>query len=240
MPGDTVIIMWTSVAREDRWRQGQWLTPGNIYSQHDYPESWVKDFADDRWYLMRDLATVAAARDLLEHWGCRWIFTSMMPLGLISENDDHVVNDDQDVLDLYKDALDVIRPSVFETIFNNDWASRPLSQSNQNQARSRLKQLYQTLQSPSWPSWDDFISGTDPQDSNIWQEMKSLRIFQGRRRLVRGDGHPTPAEHLEYVHKILPEFQLDISTVEWIRDMDQLVLDNKSCKWSQHRPTRFG
>ena len=238
-PQDTVIIMWTSAAREDRWCHGDWLTPGNIYSQHDYPESWVREFADDRWYLMRDLATISATREILEHWGCRWIFTSMMPLTDISENDDHNTNNHREVADLYRSVLGSIRPSVLESVFQGDWASRPVSETNQSLARLRLRDLYDRLRGSDWPQWEEFESDIVPKDSSIWQEMKKLGLFQKKRRLVRGDGHPTPLEHLEYVHAVMPEFQLDLDTVNWVKHMEELVQTNKPCEWSQHRPLRF-
>jgi hypothetical protein len=31
----------------------------------------------------------------------------------------------QDVAELYKSTLDIIRPSVYETVFDSDWRSRP-------------------------------------------------------------------------------------------------------------------
>ena len=36
---DLVMVMWSSVAREDRHVNGNWLTPGNIYTQNYYDDN---------------------------------------------------------------------------------------------------------------------------------------------------------------------------------------------------------
>lgn len=132
-PNDTVIIMWTSTSREDHYVGKSWQGLGNIYwsAGSEYPEEYVKKFACERGYLIRDLAYVSAARQLLESYQCRWKFLSMIPLGQTNEqsglgfNPFDSKNNNQDVLDLYKDDLATIGPSVYETVFLNNWTSRP-------------------------------------------------------------------------------------------------------------------
>lgn len=120
---DTVIIMWTSVTREDRYVKnlGGWYGKGNIYWSDDYPQKWIKKFACDRGYLIRDLAIISAAKDLLRTWGVNYKFLAMMPIGT-SEYKDQLDDKNKDVYNLYADTLKEIRPSVFEVIFNsNNW-----------------------------------------------------------------------------------------------------------------------
>jgi hypothetical protein len=119
-PDDTVIIMWTSITREDRYvknLQG-WHGQGNIFWSQEYPQEWIKKFACERGYLIRDLATITAARDLLKHWGVKYKFLAMMPIGTGEHKEK--ASGDQDVFDLYKDTLAEIKPSVFEVIFNSE------------------------------------------------------------------------------------------------------------------------
>jgi hypothetical protein len=123
---DTVIIMWTSITREDRYvkNQGGWFGKGSVYNFNNtdaYSEEWIKKFACERGYLIRDLATITAARDLLQYWGVKYKFLAMMPLANPSELTEHksVIDDNQDVIDLYKHTLSEIKPSVFEVIFNS-------------------------------------------------------------------------------------------------------------------------
>ena len=121
---DTVIIMWTNVTREDRYIDKSWLSPGNIYAnQSIYDKEFIKKFADDRGYLIRDLATIAATVDLLDYWGVKYHLLSMVPL---TNLDQYSVkpSPDSDVIELYASAIEKIKPSVYEVVFNFDWFSR--------------------------------------------------------------------------------------------------------------------
>lgn len=118
---DTVIICWTNVDREDRYTN-QWVTPGNIYTQTKYSDTWVKDFVTERGCLIRDMAFIKASKLILDQIGCHYEFISMVPFNY--NNYKKHSNDNSDVLDLYKDVLQIIKPSFFETIFNYNWSSR--------------------------------------------------------------------------------------------------------------------
>ena len=118
---DTVIICWTNVDREDRYIH-QWVTPGNIYTQTTYPDSWVKEFVTEKGCLVRDLALIKASKMILDHIGCHYEFISMVPFNY--SNYKKHLSDNGYVLDLYKDVLQIIKPSFFETIFNYDWTSK--------------------------------------------------------------------------------------------------------------------
>jgi hypothetical protein len=121
---DTFIIMWTSVAREDRYVDNQWLTPGNIYTQNIYDHEFVKKFADNKGYLIRDLALIDAVKTILDSKKIRYIFLSMVPISNITHWDTATISNIDEITGLYKKTIDSIRPSMFETIFNNDW-NRP-------------------------------------------------------------------------------------------------------------------
>ena len=118
---DTVIIMWTNVAREDRYVNERWLTPGNIYTQNEYDAEFVKKFSDDRGYLIRDFATISATIDLLDKWGVNYDFLSMIPIDKVDQYSNKTSSEDQDVIDLYSDIFKKIKPSVYEIVFNFDY-----------------------------------------------------------------------------------------------------------------------
>ena len=119
---DTAMIMWSSTTREDRYvkHRNGWISNGNIYRQNIYPEDWVKQFACERGYLIRDLAVIAAACDLLRAWGVNYKMMSMMPIHMLEALDDVTLTENHDVINLYKPALDEIAPSVYEVIFNSE------------------------------------------------------------------------------------------------------------------------
>lgn len=126
---DDVWIMWTNTSREDRYVKDRWLEGGNVYwtAGSALPAEYVKKFACERGYLIRDLANIAAAKQLLDHWGCRYKFLSMVPLSQTNEqtglgyNPDNDTGEDRDVRTLYQSVLNCIAPSVFETVFDNCW-----------------------------------------------------------------------------------------------------------------------
>lgn len=132
-PGDRVCVMWTNTSREDRYVQNRWLAAGNIYwmAGNEFSEDYIRRYTCERGYLIRDLAVIAAARQLLESWGCEYDFMSMVPLSETNEDCDLGYNPhdirgpDPDVRELYHDVLMSIRPSVFDTVFKGNWESRP-------------------------------------------------------------------------------------------------------------------
>jgi hypothetical protein len=66
--------MWTNVTREDRYLNGAWETPGNIFTQTFYPAEYIKKYADVRGYYIRDLATIYAVDQLLKSINCKYHF----------------------------------------------------------------------------------------------------------------------------------------------------------------------
>ena len=84
-PDDEVWIMWTNTSREDHYVKDRWLEGGNVYwsAGSELPAEYVKKFACERGYLIRDMANMAAARQLLDHWGCKYRFLSMVPFTVL-------------------------------------------------------------------------------------------------------------------------------------------------------------
>lgn len=125
-PNDDVIIMWTNTSRQDHYVQDQWVCNGNVYWGSDIPWEYVQKFCCERGFLMRDLAFVDAAQQLLDHWGCDWYNLSMVPLSR-SNLDSRLGGLDadstsiKDVCQIYDACLQRIRPSMFETVFDHDW-----------------------------------------------------------------------------------------------------------------------
>jgi hypothetical protein len=119
---DTVIIMWTSVSREDRYVKDTWIVNGSVYNSNSLSEEWVREFACERGYLIRDLASISAASDLLKVWGVNYKFLSILPIVNPNELRESIKNDDNnnDITNLYSDVIQEIRPSVYEVIFNSE------------------------------------------------------------------------------------------------------------------------
>jgi hypothetical protein len=119
---DLVMVMWTNCAREDRYVGSGWLCPGNIYTQSTYDENFVKKFSCPRGYLIRDLANINATEIILSNIGCDYDFLSMVPIDQINQYDDSYNEESiQDIISLYKETINKIKPSVYESVCNYDW-----------------------------------------------------------------------------------------------------------------------
>ena len=75
--GDHAFISWTTMTREDRFVDGKWITPGNIFNQKTYPQSWVEKYADVEFYALRDCALINATRTSLDALGIKQTQFSM-------------------------------------------------------------------------------------------------------------------------------------------------------------------
>lgn len=123
---DTVVVMWSDIYRNDTYKNNAWEVA---------PEHGVnRNAMDDRGYLLRDLAYINAAKTMLDHYGATYYFLSMVPISIMPNDTWLNIFSTQfpkstecdDVAEHYRDAVSLVRPSVFETVFNYDWFSRPL------------------------------------------------------------------------------------------------------------------
>jgi hypothetical protein len=224
---DVISIMWTNVSREDRYVSGKWLNAGNIYTTPIYDKKFIDKFADTRGYLIRDLALIYLTQQLLEKIGCRYYFFSMVPVFNADQYDLSETQECQDLQSAYSDLLALIRPSVFSTVFNDDWYSRPFLP----QPTTQVQQMYENCSGPDWPSWQQFISGDlDGVDEKILAEINDTSRWDWKkliRQQRRKDPHPTPLEHLEYLTKAFTEYTIKSEIQQWVNDIEFLIQQDK-------------
>lgn len=238
---DTVIIMWTNIMREDRYINNKWITLGNIYTQEpsDDNKAIIKYLLDERGYLLRDLSFIHSSKKLLENIGAKHIFLSMVP---INNTDQYSISlsDNTDIVELYKDTINFIRPSVYETIFNFDWHSKPFPPDDLTNHTVLYNQIYTSLAGSAWPSFKDFINKNfQGVKQNIINEIST--VLSDTSDKLRMDLHPTPIEHLQYIETVIPEFIISNSTRHWTDTIDNLVRVEKSLSniWQPNLPARF-
>ena len=239
-PMDTVVIMWTNIAREDRYVKGHWLGAGSIYAQDRYSQEFVREFADERGYLIRDLAVIHAAKKLLEHYGVKHDFLSLVPITKVDEIEDMVIDRADEIITAYKDTLEYIKPSIYDLVFNGDFTSRPFLPRKDYEA---VQEKYEQVAGEHWPSFDDFLlndfSAVPDQvrgeiiDENKWGWRRLLSKYN------RIDNHATPGEHLEYVDIVLPKFKITAETRAWIDDIDRDLRQGKNITWQTNKPNRW-
>lgn len=207
---DTVIIMWTSPDREDRYINGTWQTPGGLANQTFYSKDFINKYYDERGSVFRDLTSIKTTKDLLDFWGINYRFLSMMPFNNYTDND---------LLKVFDPILKSIRVSAYEICYNNSWllpknTSNFVSGADKERHIELLKDQYHNLKGADWPSFSDFI---DDKISDVYKnEMKELNLLYLRDYNIRNDGHPVPTEHLHYLKTVLPEFIINKETESWV------------------------
>ena len=77
---DLVIVMFTTLCREDRYIDGCWRSHGNIYNQHYYNKNFVKNYCDPIGYIVRDLALIEMTQVYLNSLPCTTVFLSLADL----------------------------------------------------------------------------------------------------------------------------------------------------------------
>ena len=104
---DLVIVMWTGVTREDRYVDNHWATAASEYRKIAYGDEWMRKYGTEiRGNVIRDLAYIKSTQLLLESVGCDYTFLSSID----------IIRDDTDVISLYSDILNTIKPSLYNDI----------------------------------------------------------------------------------------------------------------------------
>jgi len=112
---DLIVVQWSTFFREDRYIRRNWLTPGNIFTQNEYNEDFVKKFVDLRGCFIRDLALITAAKHMLSFLPSSGILLSSIPINGELNKIDHTIMIG-DVLTLYKDTIDSLQTPMTEVL----------------------------------------------------------------------------------------------------------------------------
>lgn len=231
-PNDTVIVMWSSPDREDRYLRGSWYTYGPVFGNAHHPQEWVKHFSDDRWYAIRDLTCMAASKQLLDSWGVKYQFLSMMSFDVYATRAHEPVSD---VVSMFDNVLKIIKPGFIDTIFNFDMHSKFSIEE------------YEFYAGSDWPSYEKFMQGDNGSKPEIIKEIQDFRKnylvpfdYQNPNPEHR-DPHPRPKDHLEYLELILPEYNISNKTKEWVHQYQLKVArrDEFCPELKKYLPTRF-
>lgn len=122
---DLVMVMWSSIHREDRYMNNVWETPGNIYTQGTYDDAFVRKFADVRGYYIRDMALITMTLKLLESTGTNFHMLKMSPF----DTGHGEVAPDRSIYDaqvLYYSTLKKIGPDILNLECGGKWPIVPI------------------------------------------------------------------------------------------------------------------
>tara|TARA_B100000902_G_scaffold397591_1_gene461842 strand:+ start:195 stop:986 length:792 start_codon:yes stop_codon:yes gene_type:complete len=129
---DLVIVMWSSVTREDRYKKNHWVTSGNITTQNNISAKFVHDWFDYRFYLLRDLALIELTRHYMKQSNAEFYMLNMAPFeidDMISFNlTPEMKNSDYgDIKRVYAPTLESMQPDILTAIFDGSWPTTPIA-----------------------------------------------------------------------------------------------------------------
>lgn len=111
---DLVMVMFSSYTREDRWVEYEWMTRGNVFVNDVYPKDWVKKFADERGYLIRDAALIDLTTRYLKSLPCGSFTMMGVPFKTNADSPNSDSTEPNDILEVYKDTFANMKPSLFD------------------------------------------------------------------------------------------------------------------------------
>lgn len=127
---DLVIVMYTTMFREDRWLHEQWQSHGNVYNQPFYDQNFVKKYVDPIGCMIRDLSVVELSSSYVRNTPCDSLFLKSSDL---KDECDFVEEDNpivyRKLIDLYSPLWDGFPKSLKETLFPNGWVTRSVKKS---------------------------------------------------------------------------------------------------------------
>ena len=231
---DTVMIMWSTPHRDDRYLNGRWLAQGNVFNSN-YPKEWQEKYCDPFGFLLRDFSYIACAKALLENLGVKYYmfqltdFTMEENFGTpfwgwlnLQNFFDKNTRAKNKLSKLYKPVLDVLLPDVFSVIYKNDWNScKDRLHYDIKPLESAIQERWDIWRGSDWPSLTEYVHNRKNLDSDVVQEIDRLaqdHINQhvmlethDEKNVRYYDHHPTTEMHLEYLQKVLPNHKLPSS-----------------------------
>lgn len=120
---DLVMVMFSSYCREDRWvadfvdtGSTGWVSGGNIFAYRYYSKEWVKKFADEQGYLIRDAAIIDMSIKYLEALPCDSHFMLSVPFAMGADDNPSQDEEIKKIKEMYADSFNKISPSLYDVV----------------------------------------------------------------------------------------------------------------------------
>ena len=229
----TVIIMWSSIIREDRFINNDWLSPGNIYNQTAYNDAFM-EYVDPIGFFVRDMAHISATYHTLHDIGCKFYFLNMMnydsPIEhlklnflqklLRTDNIKHLKK-------IYKKYIKFTKPSMHNIVYDLNWYNR----NNDLVADRKLYQMTRDNLFNKWPHVNEWENNQiQILDTEVLDEIckfcyaSDLDDIKRYKLWRRYDTHPTPLLHLEYLEKVLPKYKISTANIQKVKIENEKIL----------------
>lgn len=249
---DEVMIMWSTLAREDRYLNGRWRLEGSVYN-NSMSADYIKKHTDPDGYFLTSMSVIHATRLILDSVGCKYRFMSMVPFDQLLDDSYKDNNSDvsadlhQQVQLLYGHTMRLIEPSFYEVIFAGDWSSRDHNvvrfvRDRKEKAIDQFREKYQECAGPDWPKFENYfndkVKGVDTKILVEIDENFGFLAWKQGIKLRKRDRHPTPLEHLEYLEH-LGGFDINDQQRQFAELWEHRVLNEDELKFERPVVKRF-
>jgi hypothetical protein len=220
---DTVIIMWSSIARHDVYQFNHWIGNVNLFL-HDKKNTTVNC---PTGYEIQSYAFMQAVHEILDNRKVNYIPCTWTNYDL----DGHPG-------DLYRDCIVRIRhisANLDKKVYPATYLEKGLEY---------WKTTYEIISGQDWPTLEEFLSGKfNTANEFIKKELQEFRDMMEKdyrwRQLTTVEIHPSPLDHLQMARKILPKIEISADTVKWIEDIDKKLNDGVKFSFNKHLPDRL-
>jgi hypothetical protein len=122
---DLILIEWSGVLREDRFKDGEWHLKGNVTNNPQYSKALLRDwFLDIEGMIKRDYSYIRAMQKMLKADNIDYEMFSMNGVSRYDPANMEVKNRESEainsLIELYKDTLDELHPSMFKIVFGDE------------------------------------------------------------------------------------------------------------------------
>lgn len=223
---DTVMIMWSGIARLDFYQYNKWA-----HYIHKYPNQNEHSNCPDGYEYMT-YNNIATALEYLKNKTTNVYHLSWA---------DYDLNSRAGVL--FQDYLKKVKKITFE--YNRKYFKN--TEKEKQEFINHWNDLYQRLSGPDWPTIEEiFNNNFNNYPDNIVKEVQENYISKINsdkewkfRTKDNVDYHPTPKQHLDAILKYFSEFNISNETVKWVNDINFKLVNGQKYDFSPSLPNRF-
>lgn len=218
-PKDDILILWSGVDRLDFYQFTEWSVKSKTYPHND-SFSCCPD-----GYEFFSLIYKTSCHSYLKNLNAN--YKSMDYTG-------PPLN--QKLEEMFKDEIDEIQQVNF--VFNN----KKTKPTNYNEYQDFLVNLYKKQAGKDWPTLNQILNGKYVvRDSYILKEIEDFKQrinFHSDWNFDKDiiDSHPLPTQHLEFVKKYFPNFEISLECADWISNIESNILDGTYKGFTPNKP----
>lgn len=207
---DTIIVMWTSVARLDTYQFDRWLSNVKRFPMDKDLNPQTSTLVNcPRGYEIQSYGFMYAIDQFLQNKDIKYIPITWVTYDI-----------EGDVGDLYSSTIKNIKKIHIPS------DKKSLKGAYKTRGLEEWRDLYNKISGPDWPCWEKFLSDEFVEDDDyIGTELTNFRNLLAEDRQLRQtmveETHPTPAQHIDIAKQIAPDLTIDAETMAWIQDIEK-------------------